>query len=173
MKTDGRSSPVPTALWFLLAVLVAAAPGQAPSAADKPAAAPPPLVRMEYLKTRIQPAAAPLRDIFSPGGYTAPDLPARAAGRGLVPPGTTPEEAAAASEAPPIPVLNLRFIGFSYNPSRNRIVALILLDGIASAVAEGESLANGLKIVRITRRELETQGPDGKSLTFALEGVER
>ena len=41
------------------------------------------------------------------------------------------------------------------------------------AVAEGESLANGLKVVRITRRELEIQGPDGKSLTFALEGVER
>ncbi|MCX6559001.1 MAG: hypothetical protein NTZ26_00675 [Candidatus Aminicenantes bacterium] len=173
MKTDRRFSPALAAILLLASALAASAPAQAPAPTEKPAAVPPALIRMEYLKPRTQPAAVPKRDIFSPGRFEAPDLPGRMVGGKAVLPGTATTAEAAAAEAPPIPSVNLRFIGFIFNPSRNRIVGLILLDGIAAAVAEGESLANGLKIIRLTRRELETQGPDGKTLTFALEGVEK
>jgi hypothetical protein len=86
--------------------------------------------------------------------------------------------AAAAAEAeipetPPAPALNLRFMGYSLNPAQGRIIGLILLDGRAMAVAEGETLDNGWTVVRVARREIEVRGPDGKTLTFALEGVER
>jgi hypothetical protein len=171
MKTDRRPSLISAVILLLAAALAAAA--QAPAPAEKPAAVPPALIRMEYLKPRTQPAAAPKRDIFSPGGFTAPDLPGRKAGGRAVFPGTATTAEEAAAEVASIPSVNLRFIGFIFNPSRNRLIGLILLDGIAAAVAEGESLANGLKIIRLTRRELETQGPDGKTLTFALEGVEK
>jgi hypothetical protein len=40
-------------------------------------------------------------------------------------------------------------------------------------VAEGETLDNGWTVVRVARREIEVRGPDGKTLTFALEGAER
>ncbi|MDD8027450.1 MAG: hypothetical protein PHI34_13165 [Acidobacteriota bacterium] len=157
-------------LVWLLAV-AASLPGQAPPASDKPGAAPKRLLRMEYLKPRAAAPAAPLRDIFSPGGFAGSVVPGYVGRPAAGKAGGAVE--AIETEEPPVPALDLRFVGFSYNPAQKRTIGLVLLDGVARAVAEGETLPNGLKVVRVTRGELEVRGPDGKSLTFSLEGVDR
>lgn len=160
---------------FAAAALTAGAAPQSKPAGDKAAEAPKRLVRMEAVAPRDRAPAAAKRDIFSPGGYLTP---AAAVGPGGRTAAGTVEEAAATEDAPvsvmpPVPGLNLRFMGFSLNPAQGRIVGLILLDGRALAVAEGEVLDNGWTVVRVVRREIEVRGPDGKALTFALEGAER
>jgi hypothetical protein len=160
-----------TAIGLLVAVLMTAgAAAQSKPAVDK-AAAPKRLIRMEAIAPRDRAPAVAKRDIFSPGGYLAP--PAVAGPGGRMAGGTAAAAEAEIPEAPPAPALNLRFMGFSLNPAQGRIIGLILLDGKAMAVAEGETLDNGWTVVRVARREIEVRGPDGKTLTFALEGAER
>jgi len=157
---------------ILAAVMVLAAIFAA-AGEDKPAASPVSLIRWEWLPANLTPPAPPKRDIFSPRNSPVPAedrfrddaVPSEAGSE-------RPNAGGKAVESQP-PALELRFIGWSYGVAQKRLVGLVLLDGTAAAVAEGETLANGFTVTRITRREIEVRGPDGKTLTFALEGGER
>jgi len=129
------------------------------------------LIRMEWLRADVPPPSPPKRDIFSARAGYAP-VPAEAAAD-LSPtrrPGTEKEEENALQAASG---LDLRYFGYSFNPARKKIVGLVLLNGQAVAVEEGETPVSGFKITAITRKAVEIVGPDGKILTFALQGGER
>lgn len=143
--------------------------------ADKPngktaAPAVPSLIRKEWLKPPAGPAAPPRRDIFSPqgGAFVDPERRPDPAVR----PGAKPAADKSVEEEAQ-PTLALRYLGFSRVVASKKIVALVLVDGQAAAVEEGEAVGAGYKILKITSKEIEVQGPDGRSLTFPREGAER
>lgn len=67
-----------------------------------------------------------------------------------------------------IPPLNLRYLG--YVLSGRRTVGLVVFNGEALAVLEGELLTEDFAVGRISHEEIEILGPDSKSVMFALEG---
>ncbi len=167
MKTEAARG----SLWILLLAAAALCPGQTPPASTKPAPEPKRLLRMENLKPRELPPAAAKRDIFSPGGY-AESVVSGPAGRPLAGKAGGAIEAAELAE-PPAPVLSVRFVGYSFNEASSRTVGLILVDGVARAVGEGDVLPDGLKIIRVSRDRIEVEKPGGEILTFSLEGDKR
>jgi len=64
--------------------------------------------------------------------------------------------------------LDLRYIG--YVRSGTKIVALVIFQGEALAVAEGEMIAEGITVKKIGLEEIEVMGPDSKISMFSLEG---
>ena len=64
--------------------------------------------------------------------------------------------------------LDLRYIG--YVRSGKKIVALVIFQGEALAVAEGEMIVEGITVKKIGTEELEVIGPDSKTSMFSLEG---
>lgn len=64
--------------------------------------------------------------------------------------------------------LDLRYIG--YVRSGTKIVALVIFQGEALAVAEGEMIADGITVKTIGLEEIEVIGPDSKPSMFSLEG---
>ena len=64
--------------------------------------------------------------------------------------------------------LDLRYIGYIDNGER--IVALIIFEGQAVAVQEGEKLNEEIKVGKITTKEIEIIRPDGHSQQYALQG---
>jgi len=152
------------------AILAAAAPaGAAPekTAPAKPAAQPS-LLRLELLKSASPPSAQFKRDIFSPGWAPA-EQPA------VAPPKTAPLSREGVPERvnEGVPAPAVRYIGFSRAVGTKKIIALVLFDGQPTAVGEGETLAPGYTVIRITPGEIQVRGPDGKESRFALEGAER
>ena len=67
----------------------------------------------------------------------------------------------------------MRYIGFSRSAASQKIVALVVVDGRAEAVAEGDTVGGGYKVVRITLKEIEILAPDGTTLQFAWTGADR
>ena len=133
-----------------------------------------PLLRMSLLERSESPYAGPKRDPFIPGAFAPasigtpmsdprlPFAPAR------TPAGIQPGSESAGEEGLPEPVVNVRYVGFIQG--KEKLLALVLFNGQAVAVAAGESLGNVWKVVRITAVEIEIQGPDGSPLKFTLEG---
>jgi hypothetical protein len=64
--------------------------------------------------------------------------------------------------------LDLRYIG--YVRSGTKIVALVIFQGEALAVAEGEMIVEGITVKKIGLEEIEVIGPDSKPSMFSLEG---
>jgi hypothetical protein len=64
--------------------------------------------------------------------------------------------------------IDLRYMG--YVRSGTKIVALVIFQGEALAVAEGEMIAEGITVNKIGLEEIEVIGPDAKTSTFLLEG---
>ncbi|MBN1225106.1 MAG: hypothetical protein JXB23_17790 [Candidatus Aminicenantes bacterium] len=64
--------------------------------------------------------------------------------------------------------LDLRYIG--YVRSGERMVALVIYQGEALAVAEGEEIESGVTIGKILPGEIEITGPDSEPSKFFLEG---
>jgi hypothetical protein len=139
-----------------------------PPTAEKAAAAKAskPLIRMDLLQKGDRNAAFVKRDIFIPQS----DL--GLSGTLSAPPGVRMAKAGAAGEsAAPEPQalsLNVRYLGFIQ--SKQKMTALVLFEGQAVAVAEGDALGPAWKVVKISAGLIEIQGEDGKSQTFALEG---
>jgi hypothetical protein len=134
--------------------------------AKKPAAAKPfgPLIRKDLLAALRTTPSPVRRNIFLPQGAGAPIvLPAALGGRPR--PAVAPEEETPVDEAPPLIV---RYVGFVR--SQGKFLALVLVDGQAAALAEGDQAGAAGKVVRITAGEIEIQGSDGKSLKVPLEG---
>ena len=64
--------------------------------------------------------------------------------------------------------LGIRYIGYVKSP--RKITALILFEGEALAVNEGEEIAVGVTVSSITLEDIEVIGPDQKPRKFPLEG---
>jgi len=166
-----RADAVALLFGAALAAAVPPASGQsAAPAAKKPAAAKPsgPLVRKDLLAAR-RAAPAPLRrDIFLPQGPGAESPLVLASPMGARP---RPAAATAAGEEMPAdeaPAVAVRYVGFIR--SQGKFLALVLIDGQAAALAEGEEAGAAGRLVRIAAAEIEIQGPDGKVQKVALEG---
>jgi len=137
---------------------------------EKPAVKPQkPLVRKDLLQKKAGRTPAARRDLFSPR------LTAGTEGLPLVMPKlkTTPPPDEAASGESQAPSLTLHYIGHVYNKTKQKFVALIFFEEQVTAVQEGDILPTGWKVLKITAKEMEVEGPDKKIQTFSIEGEQR
>jgi len=124
------------------------------------------LVRMDLLAAAPAEASPPLRDIFKPRGPSpamedrAPEAVVPEASAGLV----RPSEAPVAAE----PVLNVVYIGFIR--SARGMTALVIADGQAAAVAEGEEVFPGVTVVKVTPDRIDLSGPGTETSSVPLQG---
>ena len=68
-------------------------------------------------------------------------------------------------------LLNIRYVG--YIVSGEKIVALIFFEENVIAVEEGEVIAEGVEVEKITPVEIEIIGPDSKKRKYPLEGEDK
>jgi hypothetical protein len=130
------------------------------------------LIRRDLLSLKKPEAAPPKRNIFAP--RVGPNFPAEPAGAGQ--PVATPDFSAGdasaktkeTASAPPAITVNLRYIGFIVSP--RRLVALVIFEGQAIAVVEGDVVGEGIRIGKVGRDEVEVVLPDSSTRTFSLEG---
>jgi hypothetical protein len=157
--------------WAAVAVLAGAFAGGAAGqkTSEKPAPPAKSLIRKEWLKAPAEPPVPPRRDIFSSLGGGTVEEGRYPIGRGR--PIAIPAEKKAEEET--APAFALRYIGFSRSAAPKKIVALVLIDGQAQAVEEGDKVGAGYTVARITLKEIEIQAPDGTTLKFAWSGAER
>jgi hypothetical protein len=167
--------PLATVAVFLLAFAPCVAQTQRQS---RTTAKPPPaeeresLLRMDLLQARPEAAKLPQRNIFAP--RTASSRPVDIIPQGGQRPSSDspdqdiPTLAEESTATPPVMTVNLRYIGFI--ESRQRIIALVVFEGRAVAVVEGELVSEGVRIGKITRDEVEVIFPDSTTRAFSLEG---
>ena len=165
MRCDVRLLP---AAALLAAALCAAGapPLKKADTAKKPDTAP--LIRMDLLGVPPVEPAAPLRSIFSPGRAIAVPEPVQPIEVPVTPDGTEPGLETEAGAPPEQPALDLTYIG--YVRSGRKIVALVILEGQALAVAEGEDVVPGLKVEKIGPERIDVVGPDGKRMSVPIQG---
>jgi hypothetical protein len=122
-----------------------------------------PLVRKDLLvfgKGEIPP---PLRDIFRPKPAGASTAVRRQAG-----PAVKPAAGADVPEGPPAFSLNISYIGSV--KSGGQTIALVLRGGQTLSVKEGEEVAPGYKVVKLTAEAIVVRGPTGETRTFPRQG---
>lgn len=64
--------------------------------------------------------------------------------------------------------LSIRYIGYVHG--QDKIVALVIVNGLALAVEAGDFLEAQVKVVRITAEEVILAGPAGEERRVSLEG---
>lgn len=138
--------------------LVAAQTSEAPkSEASKP------LVRKDLLvfgKGEIDP---PVRDIFRPKTSGAAAAVVRKIG-----PAANPGEVVPPPDAPPAFSLNITYVGSI--KSGVKMIAFVLRGGQTLSVTEGDEVAPGYKVVKVTDEAIVVRGPTGETKTFAKQG---
>ena len=126
------------------------------------------LIRKDLLKEKPGEIGPPRRDIFSPRTAFAPP--------GISPPGEPPGGRIADAEKPETPPalesaepsLDLSYIG--YVQSAHKMIALVILEGQAMAVSEGEEVLPGVKVEKVTPDRIDLIGPDAKRSSFPRQG---
>jgi hypothetical protein len=145
---------------FSLASALAAAQKdktQTPAAKDSR-----PLIRKDLLTFGQGEIVPPRRDIFRPLAYAQPASP-------QVPSVQTPaQKRRVPADEPPAFALNLVYVGSVR--SAGKIVALVLKDGQTISVVEGDEIAPGYKVLRVTPDEIEVEGPSSERKTFVRQG---
>lgn len=124
----------------------------------------PPLVRRDLIRTASPAFPAIKRDLFSTARFSASfasGLPQELRPAGHRPPDGEP--------APPPPAV-VRYVGYIKYAAGGKPVALVLINGEAWAVSEGEPVGNGWTAVRVTEKEVELRNPEGKNLVFLYQG---
>ncbi len=122
------------------------------------------LIRLDLLRSEKTEAGLPRRNIFAPRSRFHFPIPLHV------------RESIGPDESEPFPgeggrpalSVNLQYIGFIESPKR--IIALIIFEGKATAVAEGEVLSEGVRIGGISPTEIEIIMPDSTARKFSLEG---
>lgn len=175
------------AVWIVLLGVVPLAAAPAAGVQTGPQAVEgnkvPPLVRIDLLGQAPAQTAPPKRNIFSPrtGPSGRPEAvvsigEVRAAGQSSVNPGgaaaVPPAQSDAGSTAAPAFSIDLRFIGFVESQRTRKIIGLVIFQGQAVAVDEGEVISEGIRIGKISREEIEVILPDSSTRKFSLEGEE-
>ena len=64
-------------------------------------------------------------------------------------------------------------MGYVDSAKTRKIIGLIVFQGQARAVVEGEVISEGIRIGKISREEIEVVMPDSSTRTFSLEGEDR
>ncbi len=129
---------------------------------------------MDLLRISREEKTSVQRNIFAPGAASevtstprTSTLPGTPGSRGVE--AAWPEEGGISAEpARPAFSVNLRYVGVIV--SERRHIGLIILDGQALAVAEGEVVSEGVRIGKITAEEIEVILPDSSTRKFPLEG---
>jgi len=127
----------------------------------------PNLVRRDLIRQGIPVFPKIRRDLFSSVAFEA-DLSDFAPGEDS--PMSFGKKTAPATEPLPPPPPSVRYVGYVKYEDPGTPVAIILIDGRAFAVAEGETLGNGWSAVKITDKQVELRNPDGNNLVFIYEG---
>jgi len=156
----------------ILGVLAAAAAAAvlviaAPAGGEKAAPAEPlkPLVRLDLLRL-APPALAPeRRNIFVAGAAAVAAGQAQDEESETEIPADRGDAAVAPGEA-----FALQYVGYIH--SARGVIGLVIVEGTAQAVAQGEPVQPGYTATRITAKEIEVTGPDGKARIYPLQGVE-
>ncbi|MGB8953349.1 MAG: hypothetical protein WCC06_11870 [Candidatus Aminicenantales bacterium] len=119
------------------------------------------LLLKERLQDNRREYVPPKRDIFSAW---------RSQGAAAIPPAADEESESSASPAQNVSTanFNVQYIGYIRTPQK--FLGLILFEGQALTVTEGEFIGEGIKVLRVTAEEIEIQGPDSKVQRFGLEG---
>lgn len=128
---------------------------------------PPRLIRRDLLVTGNKKLDPPKRNIFT-AQSSGWQEPVEFEERGQINRVEREEAEALAQEGMAALTLSLRYIG--YVKSGQKMTALILFEGEALAVQEGEMLVEGMTVLRITVEEIEVISPDQESRKFPLEG---
>jgi hypothetical protein len=133
---------------------------------DTRPSAPARLVRMDLLASLPAEANPPLRDIFKPRGlspavgFQGSEAVVRESPAGIVRPSEAP--------IPAKPALDLVYIGFIRSP--RAMIALVIVDGQAAAVAEGEEVFPGVTVVKVTTDRIDLSGPGTGTSSVPLQG---
>lgn len=125
------------------------------------------LIRKDLLQTQSGEMGLPKRNIFSPQSSSRSQVGASFVASQKSQLGLEDEEQEEAQTAPAISI-NLRYIGFVESP--RRMIGLIILEGQAIAVVEGEVISEGMRIGKVTAQEIEIIMPDSMTRKFSLEG---
>lgn len=125
------------------------------------------LIRKDLLQTQSGEMGLPKRNIFSPQSSSRSQVGASFVASQKPQLGFEDEEQEEA-QTPPTININLRYIGFIESP--RKMIGLIILEGQAIAVAEGEVVSEGIRIGKITPQDLEVIMPDSMTRKFSLEG---
>lgn len=121
-----------------------------------------PLIRRDLLNFGQGEIAPSRRDIFRPRTYPRPAAP-------QVPSVTAPaRKLPGTAVVQPAFTLSLVYVGSAR--SAGKIIALVLVDGQTTPVAEGDEIAPGYKVVRVTPDEIEVEGPNSERKTFSRQG---
>lgn len=120
------------------------------------------LIRKDLLVKPRPAEVRPRRNIFVRGGGAAvePGPPANVA----PPQVETPSDKAVPESVGP----DIRYIGFV--TTARKIVGLVLVNGQALAVAEGDRVAGDYTVLKISPETLELAGPDGQTKTISIKG---
>jgi hypothetical protein len=130
-----------------------------------------PLLRIDLLQTLDRELKPPTRNIFSPEKARTqtvqPNIP------GLDPSGQTgtdvsPTEGGMEVNEAANASINLSYKGFVR--AGERFVALVMYEGMAMAVLQGDFIAEGVEIGTITPEEIEVIGPSADRQKFPIEG---
>lgn len=132
----------------------------------------PSLIKINLLPKKDISFPPVLRDIFSPQVYSSllqiSSSEKQGSGPGQIISGLQGEPEGEKESGSPKYHLSVRYIGFVH--SIEKTIALIILNGLAIPVEEGEFIAPEFRVVRITPEEIVITGPDKEELRFSLEG---
>jgi hypothetical protein len=132
------------------------------------------LIRMDLLRLSQGESRPFQRNIFAPGpAYGAPSPSgapvSQVSSERQVSPEFQPQGEEVRTEVvTPAFSVNLRYVGFIV--SARRLIALVILEEQALAVAEGEVVREGVRIGKISVDEIEVILPDSSTRKFPLEG---
>ncbi len=122
------------------------------------------LIRKDLLIKKEDAPQRPRRNIFSPRGTAVREEDVAT----LISPREIQEQEAMTDEETSFFDVSLRYIG--YIDTGQRIVALIIFEGEAIAVEEGEMISEQFKVGEVTRDTLSIVGPGDEIKEFLLEG---
>ncbi|MCX7973918.1 MAG: hypothetical protein N3B16_05390 [Candidatus Aminicenantes bacterium] len=133
------------------------------------------LIKIDLLPNNQKILAPIQRNIFSPQTFSSPislystGRPDLAKGVEVVGEKGEPEEEKIANQASSY--LSLRYIGYIHSPEKT--IALIIVNGLAMAVEEGEYILLDFKVAKINPEEIILVGPDKGEIRFSLEGEKK
>lgn len=125
------------------------------------------LIKKDLLFNKRKKLGPPRRNIFS---AHKPEI-RNTKVNPVVPEKDTQELKALITERISSRLLNIRYVG--YIVSGEKIIALIFFEEIVLAVEEGEVIAEGVEVEKITPVEIEITGPDSKKRKYPLEGEDK